>query len=110
MTKQVPRNKGRSIVTDQQYAATIFTPRYFFVQSQMAKWTKKNQEATVKRRQVRRTWLRKQWDDNKAKDPTFGAAYDKRSRDHNERHKGAKGDLIELLNRNGSERIWICFE
>jgi hypothetical protein len=101
LTKQVPHNKGFSMVTDQQYAATIFTPRYYFVQSQMAKWTLKNQEATVKRKKARREWLRKQCDEKKAKDPTFGAAYDKRSRDHNERHKGAKGDLIELLNRNG---------
>ncbi len=100
LTKQVPHNKGLSIVTDQQYASTVFTPRYYFVQSQFAKWLLKNQEATRKRRQARRAWLRKQWDDNKAKDPKFGAAYDKRS-DHNERHKGAKADLIELLNRNG---------
>ncbi len=101
LTKQVPHNKGLSIVTDQKFASTLFTPRYYFVQSQMTKWTMKNKDATVKRRQTRRTWLRKQWDENKAKDPTFGAAYDKRSRDHNERHKGAKGDLIEILNRNG---------
>jgi hypothetical protein len=101
LTKQVPHNKGRSIVSDQQYAATIFTPRYFFVQSQMKKWTAKNKEATVKRKRARRQFLRKQWDENKAKDPDFGPAYDKRSRDHNERHKGAKDDLIDLLNRNG---------
>jgi hypothetical protein len=37
----------------------------------------------------------------KAKDPNFGPAYEKRSRDHNERHNGAKNDLVELLNRNG---------
>jgi hypothetical protein len=37
----------------------------------------------------------------KAKDPKFGPAYEKRNRDHNERHNGAKNDLIELLNRNG---------
>ncbi len=43
----------------------------------------------------------KQWAIGKEKDPKFGAAYDKRSIDHNERHKGAKLDLVELLNRNG---------
>ena len=67
----------------------------------MAKWCLKNQEATKKRKKARREWLRKQWDVEKAKDPNFGAAYEKRSHYHNERHKGAKGDLIELLNRNG---------
>ena len=67
----------------------------------MVKWTAKNKEATRKRKQQRRQWLRKQWDENKEKDPAFGPAYEKRSRDHNERHKGAKDDLIELLNRNG---------
>jgi len=102
LTKQVPHNKGLSIVTDQQFAATVFTPRYYFVQSQFAKWILKNQDATKKKRKkARREWLRKQWDIEKAKDPSFGAAYEKRSRDHNERHKGAKGDLIDLLNRNG---------
>jgi hypothetical protein len=101
LTKQVPHNKGLSIVTDQKYASTVFTPRHFFVQSQMAKWCPKHPEASRKRKKARREWLRKQWDTEKAKDPKFGEAYDKKSRDHNERHKGAKGDLIELLNRNG---------
>ncbi len=36
LTKQVPHNKGLSIVTDQQFASSAFTPRYYFVQSQMA--------------------------------------------------------------------------
>ena len=101
LTKQVPHNKGLSIVTDQQYASTVFTPRHFFVQSQMAKWCPKNPEASQKRKKARREWLRKQWDIGKANDPKFGAAYDKKSRDHNERHKGAKCDLIEMLNLNG---------
>jgi hypothetical protein len=30
LTKQVPHNKGLSIVTDQKYASTVFTPRHFF--------------------------------------------------------------------------------
>ncbi len=91
LTKQVPQNKGLSKVTDQHYAPTVFTPRYYFVQSQMTKWTLKNQEATVNRRKARREWLWKQWDEKKAKDPTFGTTYDKRSHDHNERHKGDEG-------------------
>jgi hypothetical protein len=56
----------------------------------MAKWCLKNQEATKKRKIARREWLRKQWDVEKAKDPNFGEAYEKRSRDHNERHKGKR--------------------
>jgi hypothetical protein len=84
LPNQVPHNKGLSIVTNQQYASTVFTPRYYFVQSQMAKWCLKNQEASRKRKKSRREWLRKQWEIEKAKDPTFGAAYEKRSRDHNE--------------------------
>jgi hypothetical protein len=48
--------------------------------------------------------LRNQWDTEKEKDPKFGCAYDKKSRDHNERHKGAKADLIDLLNLNRNGR------
>ena len=101
LPKQVPHNKGKSVVTDKTYASTVYTPRYFFVNSQMKKWLSKNTQATAKRKLARRQWLRKQWDEGKAKDPDFGAAYDKRSRDHNERQKGAKADLVELLSRNG---------
>jgi hypothetical protein len=61
----------------------------------------KNPNVNAKRKIARRQWLRKQWATEKEKDPSFGAAYDKRSWDHNERHKGAKRDLVELLNRNG---------
>ncbi len=88
-------------MTDKDYASTVYTPRYFLVNSQMKKWLLKNPEVTSKRKMTRRKWLRKQWDMEKAKDPKFGPAYEKRSRDHNERHHGAKNDLVELLNRNG---------
>jgi hypothetical protein len=98
---QVPHNKGKSVVTDKDYASTVYTPRYFFVNSQMKKWVLNNPEATSKRKANRRKWLRKQWDMEKEKDPKFGPAYEKRSRDHSERHHGAKNDLVELLNRNG---------
>jgi hypothetical protein len=99
--KQVPHNKGLSVVTDKAYAQTVYTPRYFFVKSQMKKWLIKNPQATQKRKETRRKWLRQQWEIEKAKDPDFGPAYEKRSRDHMERHKGAKIDLVALLNRNG---------
>jgi hypothetical protein len=100
LAKQVPHNKGLS-VDDHKYAEVVYTPCHFFVASQMKKWLAKNPQTTAGRRQKRRAWLRKQWTDEKAKDPKFGAAYDKKSRDHNERHKGAKADLVELLQRNG---------
>jgi hypothetical protein len=99
--KQIPHNKGLSVVTDKEYATTVYTARYFFVQSQMKKWLSKNPHVSGQRKQTRRTWLRKQWDLAKEKDPDFGPAYEKRSRDHLERHKGAKTDLVEILNRNG---------
>jgi hypothetical protein len=67
----------------------------------MKKWLANNPQTTVLRRQKRQAWLRKQWTEEKAKDPKFGAAYDKKNRDHNGRHKGAKGDLTEPLSRNG---------
>ena len=63
----------RRLVTDKTYASTVYTPRYFFVTSQMKKWFAKNPQATAKRKLARRQWLRKQWDEGKAKDPDFGA-------------------------------------
>ncbi len=60
--KQIPHNKGLSVVTDKDYATTVYTPRYFFVVSQMKKWVLKNPQASAKRKQTRRTWIRKQWD------------------------------------------------
>jgi hypothetical protein len=103
--KQVPHNKCLSVVTDKGYAQTVYTPRYFFVQSQMKKWLLKNPQATAKRKLTRRKWLRQQWDIEKEKDPEFGPAYETRSRDHMERHKGAKSDLVDLLNRNEGKKI-----
>ncbi len=95
------------MVTEKDYAKTVYTPRYFFVISQMKKCVLKNPQASAKRKLTRRQWLRKQWDKEKEKDPDFGPAYEKRSRDHMERHKGAKSDLVELLTRNG-RRSYTC--
>ncbi len=36
LAKQVPHNKGKSVVTDKTYASTVYTPRYFFWSSQTA--------------------------------------------------------------------------
>jgi hypothetical protein len=77
--KQVPHNKGLSVVTDRDYAKTVYTPRYVFVSSQMKKWVLKNLQASAKRKLSRRQWLRKQWDSEKEKDPDFEPAYEKRA-------------------------------
>jgi hypothetical protein len=99
--RQVPHNKGLSVVTDKDYTETVCTPRYFFVNSQMKTWVLKNPQASAKRKLTRRKWLRKQWNMEKEKDLQFGSAYEKSSRDHMERHKGTKSDLVEILNGNG---------
>ncbi len=53
--QQVPHNKGLSVVTDKEYASTVYTSRYFFVNnSQMKKWLLKNPKATTKRKLTRR--------------------------------------------------------
>ncbi len=85
---------------DQEFAATIYTPIYFFVQSQMRKWRENNPQASKERKIARRKWLRKKWMTEKEKDINFGAGYDKRARDHNSRQKGTKGELVEIMNVN----------
>jgi hypothetical protein len=37
----------------------------------------------------------------KETDDSFGEVYEKKARDHNARHKGAKVELVDTLNRNG---------
>jgi hypothetical protein len=93
-------NKGKSVMLDQEFAATIYTPIYFFVQSQMRKWRENNPQASKERKIARRKWLRKKWMTEKEKDINFGAGYDKRARDHNSRQKGTKGELVEIMNVN----------
>ena len=78
LQKQVAHNKGKSVVLHQEYAASIYTPCYFFVKSQMRKWLESNQQATYKRKAERRKWLRKKWATEKEKDSAFGAGYDKK--------------------------------
>jgi hypothetical protein len=50
---------------------------------------------------MQRKKLSGMWDTEKMKDPKFGAAYEKKSRDHAVRQTGAKDEIVETLNRNG---------
>ncbi len=50
---------------------------------------------------MQRKKLRTLWDTEKVNDPKFGAAYEKKSRDHAVRQTGAKEEIAGTLNRNG---------
>jgi hypothetical protein len=101
LPKQVPHNKGQSVLKDKEYSDIIFNARNYFVKSQMRKWlSHNNQQASTKRKAERRKWLRSKWDTEKEKDPSFGEAYDKKARDHAKRQEGAKGELVQIMNRN----------
>ncbi len=58
LEKQVPHNKGKSVMLDQNFVASIYTPCHFFIKSQMTKWLKSHPEATKERKAERRKWLR----------------------------------------------------
>jgi hypothetical protein len=52
------------------------------------------------KKRLQRKIFRRQWDTEKEKDPEFGAVFEKKSRDHAARAKGAKEELVDTLNRN----------
>jgi hypothetical protein len=54
LEKQVPHNKGQSVLLDKDYAATIYNPRYFFIKYKMRKWLEQNPKANTKRKADRR--------------------------------------------------------
>jgi hypothetical protein len=83
-----------------EYAATLYTPRFFYVQYQMKQWVKTNPQANAQRKSVQRKRYCAIWDQEKQKDPDFGEVYEKKSRDHDKRSKGAKVEVAETLNRN----------
>ncbi len=58
LKKQVAHNKGKSVVVNQEYAESIYTPCYFFVKSQMRKWLENNQQATQQCKADRRKCVR----------------------------------------------------
>jgi hypothetical protein len=101
LQKQVPHNKGQSVLDNADYAKTQYTPRYFYVAKQMKMWCKQNAQASQSRKATQRKKIRGMWDTEKAKDDKFGAAYEKKSRDHVVRQTGAKDEIVEQLNRNG---------
>jgi hypothetical protein len=101
LDKQIPHNKGQSVLVDPDFAATIYTPVFFYVQHEIKKWTKNNPQANGDRRRQQRKTLRQMWDAAKEADASFGEEYEKKARDHNARHKGAKVELVDTLNRNG---------
>ena len=109
LPKQVPHNKGQSVFKDKDYADVIFNARSFFVKSQMRKWLSHNQQASADRKAKRRKWLRQKWDKEKEKDKTFGAAYDKKARDHAKRQNGAVVELVQEMNRN-ARRSYVSLE
>jgi hypothetical protein len=82
LKKQVPHNKGLTVLGDHDFAETVYTPRYFYIKAEMKTWMKNNPQASARRKVDRRKWLRKSWDLEKTKDDDFGKGYDKKSRDH----------------------------
>ena len=109
LPKQVPHNKGQSVLKDKAYSDVIFNARIVFVKSQMRKWLSHNEQASIKRKAERRKWLREKWDKEKEKDDTFGVAYDKKARDHGKRQDGAVGELVQIMNRN-ARRSYVSLE
>jgi hypothetical protein len=101
LDKQVPHNKGQCVIANPKLAATLYTPRFFYVQYQMKKWIKQNPQANAQRKAVARKNFRTVCAEEKAKDPKFGSMYKKKFRDHEKRQKGTKDELIDALNRNG---------
>jgi hypothetical protein len=47
MVKQVPHNKGQSVLDTADFAKTQYTARFFFVQKQMKLWAKQNPQASI---------------------------------------------------------------
>ncbi len=77
LEKQVPQNKGQSVLVGSEFAATVYTARFFFVQHKMKKWIKDNTQAKGERRKTQRKTYRALWVTEKEKDPAFGAVYEK---------------------------------
>jgi hypothetical protein len=100
LQKQVPHNKGKSVLLDETFASDLYTARYFYVEYHMKKWKADNLQASETTKRTQRKNCRRQWDSEKAKDPEFGAVFEKKSRDHAARAKGAKEELVDTLNRN----------
>jgi hypothetical protein len=100
LATQIPHNKGLTVLADNDFAASIYSARYFYVSAEMKIWNKANVQASRKRKAERRKFLSKQWDAEKARNDKFGI-YEKKSRDHNARQKGAKEELVALLTKNG---------
>ncbi len=100
LQKQVPHNKGQSVLLNPSFASCLYTARYFYVEHQMKKWKVDNIKASVKKRRMQRKTFRRQWDTEKEKDLKFGEVFEKKSRDHAARAQGAKEELVDTLNRN----------
>jgi hypothetical protein len=100
LPKQVPHNKGQCVLLDQKLASCIYSAKYFYVTHQIKLWKKDNVQASQSRTRTQRKTIRKQWDSEKEKDDKFGEVYEKKSRDHAARAKGAKDELVDTLNRN----------
>jgi hypothetical protein len=100
LAKQVPHNKGKCVLLDVDLATCIYNARLFYVTHQMKLWKKNNVQASHSRIITQRRTFRKLWDSEKEKDAKFGEAYEKKSRDHAARAKGAKEELVDTLNRN----------
>ncbi len=101
LAKQVPHNKGQTVLADNEFASSVYTARYFYITAEMKTWKKANLQASRKPKAERRKWLSKKWDVEKSKDASFGKAYEKKSRDHDARQKVAKEELVALLAQNG---------
>ncbi len=65
---------------NQTFASTLYTARLFYVEHHMKKWKQENVQASIKQKSMQRKTYRKQWDQEKEKDPKYGEVFGTKSR------------------------------
>jgi hypothetical protein len=94
LQKQVPHNKGQSVLLNPSFASCLYTARYFYVEHQIKKWKVDNIQASVKKRSMQGKTFRRQWDTEKEKDPKFSEVFEKKAGTTQREQRGLKRNWL----------------
>lgn len=107
---KVAINKGKSVLVDAAFAATIYTPEKFYVDDCFQKWMQEaaenGMEISREQKQEKKRELRKSWAEGEALDYV---KYEKKARDHAALQEGMKDELIDTLNRQ-NQRSFLSLQ
>ncbi len=99
-TKHIPKHAGKSVLTDADFAQTLYTPMRMYLNVKMAEWYERqrtqSRRVDVDAKREHKAVLKKQWQALTKEDKV---PFEKMARDHHARQPMIKDSIVDALQK-----------